>query len=374
LANAAARGLAFTANAKPQAAAQPGTEIETKEAFMAIKVGINGFGRIGRMVYRAMAQRPGEFDVVAVNDLSKPHDLAILLKYDSVHGRYPGTVEAKDDNLVVDGKVLKVLSQREPAKLPWKDLGVAVVVESTGFFTDREGPKGGFADHLKAGAKRVIISAPAKGPDLTVVLGVNDNKLTAEQRCISNASCTTNCLAPMAMILDQQFGIVRGVMTTVHAYTNDQRVADLIHEDLRRARAAAINIIPSTTGAARAIGLVLPNLDGKLDGIALRVPVPDGSITDLTAELKQEVTIEQINQAFKTAAAGALKGILEYSEDPLVSSDIIDNPHSCIFDAKSTLVLPKPKGNLVKLFGWYDNEWGYSCRTADLVARVGKLA
>src|SRR5439155_25780270 len=231
-------------------------------------------------------------------------------------------------------------------------LGVDVVVESTGFFTEREGPKGGFGDHLKAGAKRVIISAPAKGPDITVVLGVNDNKLTADQKCISNASCTTNCLAPMAMILDQKFGIQRATMTTVHAYTNDQRVADLIHEDLRRARAAGINIIPSTTGAARAIGLVLPNLDGKLDGIALRVPVPDGSITDLTAELKQEVTTDQVNQAFREAAGGSLKGILEYTEDPIVSSDIIDNPHSCIFDAKSTLVMPKGKGSFIKIFGW----------------------
>jgi len=226
---------------------------------------------------------------------------------------------------------------------------------------------------LKAGAKRVIISAPAKGPDITVVLGVNDDKLSADHRCVSNASCTTNCLAPMAMILDQKFGIIRGTMTTVHAYTNDQRVADLIHEDLRRARAAAINIIPSSTGAAKAIGLVLPSLDGKLDGSALRVPVPDGSITDLTVELKQDVTVEQVNQAFKDAAGGVLKNILEYTEDPVVSSDIIDNPHSCIFDAKSTLVLPKGKGPMVKVFGWYDNEWGYSCRTADLVARVGKM-
>jgi glyceraldehyde 3-phosphate dehydrogenase len=248
-----------------------------------------------------------------------------------------------------------------------------LIVESTGFFTDREGPKGGFADHLKAGAKRVIISAPAKGPDITVVLGVNDAKLNAEHKCISNASCTTNCLAPMAMILDQKFGILRGTMTTVHAYTNDQRVTDLIHEDLRRARAAAVNIIPSSTGAAKAIGQVLPSLDGKLDGIALRVPVPAGSITDLTVELKQEVTLDQVNQAFREAAQGNLKGILEYTEDPIVSTDIIDNPHSCIFDAKSTLVLPKGKGTMVKVLGWYDNEWGYSCRTADLVARAGKL-
>jgi glyceraldehyde 3-phosphate dehydrogenase len=340
---------------------------------MAIRVGINGFGRIGRLVFRAMMQHAGDFDVVAVNDLTEPKQLATLLRYDSVHGRFAGTIDAGEGKLVVNGKSIQVLKEREPAKLPWKTLGVDVVVESTGFFTEREGTKGGFADHLKAGAKRVIISAPAKGPDITVVLGVNDNKLSPEHRCVSNASCTTNCLAPMAMILDQKFGIVRGVMTTVHAYTNDQRVSDLIHEDLRRARAAAVNIIPSSTGAAKAIGQVLPSLDGKLDGIALRVPVADGSITDLTVELKQEVTIEQVNQAFKEAAGGALKGILEYTEDPIVSSDIIDNPHSCIFDAKSTLVLPKGKGPMVKVFGWYDNEWGYSCRTADLVGRVGKM-
>src|SRR5438445_4219899 len=302
---------------------------------MAVKVGINGFGRIGRLVFRSMMERSGEFDVVAVNDLTEPKQLAVLIRYDSVHGRFQGTVEAGEGKLTVNGKAIHVLKEREPAKLPWKQLGVDVVVESTGFFTEREGPKGGFADHLKAGAKRVIISAPAKGPDLTVVLGVNDSKLNADARCVSNASCTTNCLAPMAMILDQQFGIARGTMTTVHAYTNDQRVADLIHEDLRRARAAAVNIIPSTTGAARAIGLVLPSLDGKLDGISLRVPVPDGSITDLTVELKQEVTPEQVNQTFRQAAAGPLKGILQYTEDPVVSSDIIDDPHSCIFDAKS---------------------------------------
>jgi glyceraldehyde 3-phosphate dehydrogenase len=340
---------------------------------MAFRVGINGFGRIGRLVFRAMMERADDFDVLAVNDLTDPKHLATLLRYDSVHGRFPGTVEAGEGKLTVNGKAIQVLKEREPAKLPWKNLGVDVVVESTGFFTEREGPKGGFTDHLKAGAKRVIISAPAKGPDITVVLGVNDHKLTAEHRCISNASCTTNCLAPMAMILDQKFGIHRGTMTTVHAYTNDQRVADLIHEDLRRARAAAVNIIPSSTGAAKAIGLVLPALDGKLDGVALRVPVPDGSITDLTVDLKQDVTVEQVNQAFKEAANGQLKGILEYTEDPIVSSDIIDNPHSCIFDAKTTLVSPKGKGPMAKIFGWYDNEWGYSCRTADLVARVGKM-
>jgi glyceraldehyde 3-phosphate dehydrogenase len=266
-----------------------------------------------------------------------------------------------------------VLKEREPAKLPWKDLGVEVVVESTGLFTEREGPKGGFADHLKAGARKVIISAPAKGEDITVVMGVNDNKLTPEHRCISNASCTTNSLAPMALVLDEKWGILRGVMTTVHAYTNDQNVADQIHRDLRRARAAAANIIPSSTGAAKAIGLVLPNLAGKLDGSALRVPVPDGSITDLTVDLKSEVTVPEVNAAFKDAAAGKLKGILEYTEDPIVSSDIVDNPHSCIFDAQCTIVSPKGKGPTVKVFGWYDNEWGYSVRTADLVAKVAKL-
>lgn len=340
---------------------------------MAVKVGINGFGRIGRLVFRSMMERPSEFDIIAINDLTDPKHLAILLRYDSVHGRFPGTVEAGDAHLMVSGKKVQVLKEREPAKLPWKQLGVDVVVESTGFFTEKEGARGGFGDHLKAGAKRVIISAPAKGEDVTIVLGVNDHALTAEARCISNASCTTNCLAPMVKVLDDKFGLVHGFMTTTHAYTNDQKVADMIHEDLRRARAAAVNIIPSSTGAAKAIGRVIPSLDGKLDGIALRVPVPDGSITDLTVTLKQEVTAEQVNQAFKDAAQGALKGILEYTEDPIVSSDIIDNPHSCIFDAKSTMVVPKGKGNMVKVLGWYDNEWGYSCRTADLVARVGKL-
>jgi glyceraldehyde 3-phosphate dehydrogenase len=340
---------------------------------MAVKVGINGFGRIGRLVFRAMLDRPQVFDVVAVNDLTEPKHLATLLKYDSVHPGLTQPVEAGDGQIKVGGKTIQVLKEREPAKLPWSKLGVEVVVESTGFFTDRESSKGGFADHLKAGARRVIISAPAKGPDLTVVLGVNDHKLTAEHRCISNASCTTNCLAPMAMVMNQKFGIVQGTMTTVHAYTNDQRVADLIHEDLRRARAAAVNIIPSSTGAAKAIGLVLPELDGKLDGMALRVPVPDGSITDLTVDLQQEVTVEQVNAAFKEAAAGPLKGILQYTEDPIVSSDIIDNPHSCIFDAKCTIVSPKGKGKMAKVFGWYDNEWGYSVRTADLVERVAAL-
>jgi glyceraldehyde 3-phosphate dehydrogenase len=340
---------------------------------MAVKVGINGFGRIGRMVFRAMMERAGQFDVVAINDLTDPKALAVLLKYDSVHGAFPHPVSATADSLVVDGKSIKVLKEREPAKLPWKELGVEVVVESTGHFTEREGPKGGFADHLKAGAKKVIISAPAKGEDITIVMGVNDSKLTPEHKCISNASCTTNSLAPMALVLDEKWGIVRGVMTTVHAYTNDQNVADQIHKDLRRARAAAVNIIPSTTGAAKAIGLVLPGLAGKLDGSSLRVPVPNGSITDLTVDLKTEVTVPEVNAAFKEAAAGKLKGILEYTEDPIVSSDIVDNPHSCIFDAQCTIVSPKGKGPTVKVFGWYDNEWGYSVRTADLVAKVAKL-
>lgn len=338
----------------------------------AVKVGINGFGRIGRLVFRAMASRLAEFEVVAINDLADPKHLAHLLKYDSVHGRFAGTVASGEGTLIVNGRTIKIVSEREPAKLPWKELGVEVAIESTGFFTEREKPKGGFADHLRAGAKRVIISAPAKGPDRTIVLGVNDEQLTAKDQCISNASCTTNCLAPMALILDKNFGIVQGMMVTVHAYTNDQRVADQIHEDLRRARAAAHNIIPSSTGAAKAIGEVLPNLKGKLDGFSLRVPVVDGSITDLTVEVKQEVTAEEVNKAFQAAAAGPLKGILEYTEDPIVSSDIVGNPHSCVFDSKCTMV-GGGKGKLVKVLGWYDNEWGYSNRTADLVARVGKL-
>jgi glyceraldehyde 3-phosphate dehydrogenase len=345
---------------------------------MGVRVGINGFGRIGRLVFRVMASRPSEFDVTAINDLADPKALAMLLKYDTVHGRFPGTVEAGENALVVNGKSIRVLAEKEPGKLPWKEVGADVVVESTGFFTAREGggKKGsafGFADHLKGGAKKVIISAPAMDPDRTIVLGVNDDQLKATDQFISNASCTTNCLAPMAMLLDKHFGVVQGMMTTVHAYTNDQRLNDQIHGDLRRARAAAANIIPSSTGAAKAIGEVLPNLKGKLDGIALRVPVADGSITDLTVDVQKEVTVADVNRVYKEAAAGPLKGILEYTEDPIVSSDIIHNPHSCIFDAKSTMVMPGGKGRMVKVLGWYDNEWGYSCRTADLAARVGKM-
>lgn len=346
---------------------------------MPVRVGINGFGRIGRMVFRVMAERPNDFQVVAVNDLSDPGHLAHMLKYDSVHGRFPHTVEVKDGSFIIGGKPVKVLSEKEPGKLPWKDLGVDVVIESTGFFTEKTGggKKGstvGFADHVTGGgAKKVIISAPAKDEDLTVVCGVNDHLLKKEHTYISNASCTTNCLAPMVKVLHEKWGISKGMMTTVHAYTNDQRVADLIHSDLRRARAAAINIIPSSTGAAKAIGKVIPDLDGKLDGFAVRVPVPDGSLTDLTVELKAETTVDEVNAAFKAAASGPLKGILEYTEDPIVSTDILHNPHSCILDAKSTMIVPKGKGNLVKVCGWYDNEWGYSCRTADLVTMVGRM-
>ncbi len=339
---------------------------------MAVRVAINGFGRIGRMVMRILAQRGG-FDVVAINDLDDPKGLAHLLKYDSAHGKFDKTVSAEGDVMTVDGKPIKVLKEKSPANLPWKAMNVDLVIECSGVFNDKESPKGGFGDHLKAGAKKVIISAPAKGEDITVVMGVNDNKLTKDHLTISNASCTTNCLAPMAMVLDENFGIVNGVMNTIHAYTNDQRIADQIHKDLRRARAAAINIIPSSTGAAKAIGLVLPHLAGKLDGFSLRVPVITGSVTDLTVILKKEVSAEEVNAAVKTAAAGKLKGILEYSEEPLVSCDIIDNPHSCIFDALSTLVNPKGKGTMVKVLGWYDNEWGYSQRTVDLAAKVASM-
>jgi len=339
---------------------------------MAVKVGINGFGRIGRMVLRVMLERPSEFDVVAINDLSSPKALALLLQYDSVHGKLAHKVTADADGLVVGDRKIKVTSHRNPAEIPWGAMGVDVVIESTGFFTEKEGARGGFADHIKGGAKKVIISAPAKGEDITIVMKVNCDNLTKDHTFISNASCTTNCLGPLAKVLDDSFGIELGMMTTVHAYTNDQNVADQIHADPRRARAAAQNIIPSSTGAAKAIGLVLPQLKGKLDGTALRVPVVDGSITDLVAVLKKEVTVDEVNAAMKAAAEGPMLGVLEYSTDPLVSTDIIDNPHSCIFDSLSTMV-SGGKSKTVKVFGWYDNEWGYSCRTADLVAKVGKM-
>ena len=341
---------------------------------MAVRVGINGFGRIGRLVFRVMAGRPEEFDIVAINDLSDVTSLRHLLKYDSVHGRFPGSVEVGDNALIVNGREIKVLSERSPAKLGWGNLGVDIAVESTGVFTKRQSEKGGYGDHLTAGAKKVIISAPTKDdPDLMVVLGVNDDQLNASQKCLSNASCTTNCLAPMAKVLDENFGLVEGLMTTVHAYTNDQRVGDLIHSDPRRARAAAVNIIPTTTGAARAVGKVYPALNGKLNGFALRVPVADGSAVDLVATLKKSVTAAQINAALKSAAEGKMKGILEYSEDPLVSSDIVGNPHSSIIDGLSTMTMPADGGHMVKVVSWYDNEWGYASRTADLIAKVSAL-
>jgi glyceraldehyde 3-phosphate dehydrogenase len=337
---------------------------------MATKVGINGFGRIGRAVARIIMQRKGELELVAINDLSDAKSLAHLFKYDTVMGPWEGTVEAKDGALVIDGKEIKVLAVKNPAELPWKDMGVKVVLESTGIFRTAESPKGGYADHLKAGASKVLLSVPAKDKiDATVVLGVNDNTLTKDVKCVSNASCTTNCLAPIAKVLNDTFGIEKGLMTTVHAYTNDQRVADMIHSDLRRARAAAMNIIPTSTGAAKAIGQVIPALDGKLHGLALRVPVPVGSIVDLVVEVKKEATVEAINAAMKQAAEGSLKGILAYCEDPIVSSDVIKNPHSSIFDSLSTMV----KGNMVKVLSWYDNEWGYSNRSVDLMERLAKM-
>ncbi len=337
-----------------------------------VKVGINGFGRIGRITFRAMAARPDEFEIVAVNDLSDPKALAMLLKYDSVQGRFNGTVEAEGDALIVNGKKVKVCKEKDPGNLPWKDMGVEVALESTGFFTKRAtDAKPGYDSHLKAGAKKVVISAPAKDkPDLTVVRGVNDHLLTSEHKCVSNASCTTNCLAPMCKVLHENFGIEHGLMTTVHAYTNDQRIADQIHDDPHRARAAAVNIIPTTTGAAKAVGEVLPALNKKLTGISLRVPVPAGSITDLVAVLSKDVSVDQINQAMKAASESSLKGILQYNTDPIVSSDIVGNPHSCIFDAPWTL---KIEGNMIKVLGWYDNEYGYSNRTADLIKQMAAL-
>lgn len=333
---------------------------------MALKVGINGFGRIGRLVFKAM-QDQSDIEVVAINDLTDAKTLAFLLKYDSVHGRYPVAVKAEGDELVVGDSKVKILSEKDPKQLPWGDLGVEYVIESTGIFRDRE--KMGW--HIEAGAKKVILSAPAKGAlDNTVVMGVNDDTLKADHVLVSNASCTTNCLAPVAKVLNDKFGIKRGWMTTIHAYTNDQKILDLPHSDLRRARAAAANIIPTTTGAAAAVGLVIPELKGKLDGMAMRVPVSDGSLVDLAAELGKDVTADEINNAIKEASEGALKGILEYCDDPIVSSDIIDNPASSIFDALSTKVMD---GNFVKVVSWYDNEWGYSKRTIDLLKLMASL-
>ncbi len=331
---------------------------------MSIRVGINGFGRIGRNFYRAARAQGSDFEIVGFNDLTDTKTLAHLLKYDSILGRFDGEVTAEGNAVVIDGKQIPVLAQTDPAALPWGDLGADIVIESTGHFTDAAKAKG----HLTAGAKKVIISAPAKGEDVTVVMGVNHTTYDpASHSVISNASCTTNCLAPMAKVLLDEFGIEKGLMTTIHAYTNDQRILDFPHSDLRRTRAAAINMIPTSTGAAKAIGLVLPSLLGRLDGYSMRVPLPVGSATDLTVHLSREVTIDEVNKAMKDASEGSLKGYLSYTEDPIVSTDIVADPSSCILDAGLT----NTSGDLVKVVGWYDNEWGYSNRLVDLVAYVG---
>jgi glyceraldehyde 3-phosphate dehydrogenase len=328
-----------------------------------MKVGINGFGRIGRNFFRAHLERKADFEIVAINDLGDAKTMAHLLKYDSVLGPLDGDVELRDGSIHAAGHELKVLSERDPSALPWGDLGVDVVLESTGFFTKRDAAQ----KHIDAGAKKVVISAPATEPDITIVLGVNDDKYDKEKHhVISNASCTTNCIAPMAKVLNDTFTIERGFMTTIHAYTNDQRILDLPHEDLRRARAAAINLIPTSTGAARAIGLVLPELKGKVDGVAVRAPVPTGSITDFVATVSRDTSVDEVKEAFRTAAAGPLEGILLYSEDALVSTDIVHSPYSCIFDSELTMV----NGNQVKIFGWYDNEWGYSSRLVDVLGKL----
>ena len=334
---------------------------------MVTRIGINGFGRIGRLVLRANEERNiGKVEVAAVNDLTDAETNAHLLKYDTNYGGYPGKVEAIDGDLVVDGRSIKVFSERDPAQIPWSEMGVDMVVESTGIFTDAEKAGG----HMKGGAKKVIISAPARGEDLTMVLGVNDHLYDAEKHnIVSNASCTTNCFAPMVKVLHDQFVIEHGLMSTIHSYTNDQAILDQRHGDLRRARAAAMNIIPTSTGAARAVGLVLPELNGKLHGMAFRVPTATGSITDFTATVAHDVTVDEVNSAFQRAADGALRGILEYCDEPLVSSDFRGNSHSCIFDALSTIVM---QDRMVKIMGWYDNEWGYSCRTADLAALMSE--
>ena len=328
---------------------------------MATKVGINGFGRIGRLVFRAMEKDPA-FDIVAINDPGSITAAAHLLKYDSIHGRVYDEVRVDGDSIVVDGRTVKVLSDRDPANLPWGELGVDLVIESTGFFTDANAAHA----HINAGAKKVLITAPAKNEDITIVMGVNNDQYDpAKHHIVSNASCTTNCLAPFAKVLMDSFGIKRGFMNTIHSYTNDQKVLDQSHKDLRRARAANLSMIPTTTGAARAVSLVLPELKGKLDGFATRVPTPDGSMVDLTVELEREVTVEEVNEAIKAAAEGPLKGILAYVEDPIVSADIVGDSHSSLFDSKLTMVLGG-KGNLVKCVSWYDNEWGYSNRVKDL--------
>ncbi|MGH2655062.1 MAG: type I glyceraldehyde-3-phosphate dehydrogenase [Actinomycetota bacterium] len=330
---------------------------------MTVKVGINGFGRIGRNFFRAAKRQGADLDFVGVNDITDARTLAHLLKYDSVLGTLDADVGVSDEGIRVDGDELKVLAERDPAALPWKELGAEIVIESTGLFTDRESAQ----KHLEAGAQKVIVSAPAKGDDITIVLGVNqDDYDPATHHVISNASCTTNCVVPMASVVEEAFGIDRALMTTCHAYTNDQNLLDLPHEDLRRARAAAINIVPASTGAAKATSLAIPKLKGKMDGMAFRVPVPVGSVTDLVCLLEREAAVEEINEAFRTAAEGRLRGILKYTEDPLVSSDIVGDPHSCVFDALSTMAI----GNMVKVIGWYDNEWGFSNRLVELTELV----
>ncbi len=327
------------------------------------RVGINGFGRIGRNFFRAALERDADFEIVAFNDLGDLKTMAHLLRYDSNLGPFQGEVEIGDGELKAGGQTLTALAERDPAQLPWSDLEVDVVLESTGFFTDRDAA----AKHLEGGAKKVVISAPATDPDITIVLGVNDGDYDPERHhVISNASCTTNCVAPLAKVLHEGWRIERGFMTTIHAYTNDQQVLDLPHKDLRRARAAAINLIPTSTGAARAIGLVLPDLKGKVDGLSVRAPVPTGSVTDLVVQLSREATVDEIKTAYREAAAGPLDGILQYTEDPIVSSDIEHSQYSCIFDSELTMA----NANLAKVFGWYDNEWGYSCRLVDLVGRL----
>ncbi|MEV7782017.1 type I glyceraldehyde-3-phosphate dehydrogenase [Kitasatospora sp. NPDC088351] len=331
---------------------------------MTIRVGINGFGRIGRNFFRAVQAQGADIEIVGVNDLTDTKTLAHLLKYDSILGTFPGEVSHTENSITVNGKTFKVIAERDPANLPWGELGVDIVIESTGIFTKAEAAK----KHVTAGAKKVIISAPATDEDVTIVMGVNDEKYdAAKHTVISNASCTTNCVAPLAKVLNENFGIVKGLMTTVHAYTNDQVTLDFPHKDLRRARAAALNIIPTSTGAAKATALVLPELKGRLDGTSLRVPVPTGSITDLVVTLEREVTVAEVNEAFQKASEGSLKGILQYTEDPIVSSDIVNSPFSTIFDSLMTMV----QGNQVKVFGWYDNEWGYSNRLVNLTTLVG---
>ena len=337
---------------------------------MATKVGINGFGRIGRAIARIIIQRQGELELAAINDLADAKSLAHLFKYDTVMGKWDGTVQAGDGELVINGKSIKVLSTKNPAELPWADMDVRIAVESTGVFRTAESPKGGYADHLKAGAKKVLLTVPAKDDiEATIVLGVNDDKLTPDVKCVSNASCTTNCLAPLAKVLNDSFGIQQGLMTTIHAYTNDQRVADMIHKDLRRARAAGVNIIPTTTGAAKAIGKVIPELDGKLDGFAIRVPIPVGSVVDLVVNVEKDVSVDSVNAAMKAAAEGPLKGILVYCDEPIVSSDIVNDPASSIFDSLCTMVI----GRTVNVVSWYDNEWGYSNRSVDIMEKMAAM-